>query len=645
MTLYRQLLIVILFGADFLLLATLWIGIKTARDAMVVQLHSHAQDTATSLGLSLSAAAPRHDLATSTAMIDAIFDRGYYRRIELRSVEGDVRVLRELPVRAYGVPDWFVAWLPLDTPAAEALVMSGWTQSGVITVASHPGYAYLQLWNTAQRLFGLFVVASVLAILAGLLALHYLLRPLKTIQAQAEAVVRRDYPIADTLPRTRELRSVVLAMNRMVGKLHEIFDEHVRTAERLRQRAFIDAVTGLGNRAYFLDQLDARMASPVEFHAGGLVLVRLHQLDRLNAREGFAAGDRLLADVAEALRRVAAGTAQAVVARVGGADFALLLPDVNVARMSEVAERVIEAFSALRSGAIAEAGVAINAGVTPVHAADAPGELMAAADRALRKAAEQGADRWALDGGNRPVPGRQEWAGGVRELIGQGQLLLVAQPVRWLASEAVYHRELLLRGAGETGALYGAATILAVAEDQGVLAEVDRHVIGEATRQLGKDPAAAPLAVNVAVSSLEDERFVAWLLQHLREARGIEGRLSLEFSERELLPIMDQLRPILDTLRSIGVGFGLDHFGRSFADFGYLKTLKPDYVKLDGGYLPGICEDADRQFFVRSLTSIAHSLDIALIAEAVSDKVQIERLRELHVDGVQGHAVARPHPF
>lgn len=115
-----------------------------------------------------------------------------------------------------------------------------------------------------------------------------------------------------------------------------------------------------------------------------------------------------------------------------------------------------------------------------------------------------------------------------------------------------------------------------------------------------------------------------------------------EFSEFDVINDLDQLRRFSSRVRELGHGFALDHFGQAFSNFGHLNSLRPDYVKIDGAYTAQITENKDDQFFVKTLCSIAHSLDILAIAEMVETEEQCELLKNLQLDGVQGFSVGRP---
>lgn len=237
---------------------------------------SHAQDTATSLGLSVSSYMAEEDLSTVKSMIDAIFDRGYYSRIHLVATDNRTLLERSARIDLEGVPDWFVALLNLEIPPANAEVLAGWNIAGVVSVESHPGYAYRQLWRTfTQILYWLVMVAVGVGIL-GAFGIHALLRPMRAVEQQAEGVSARNYIVQEKLPRTRELRSMVLAMNRMTRKVQSMFKEQARSAEQMREIAYQDSVTGLGNRRYFEAQLRSAVQKSEKVQNGALLVVRIN---------------------------------------------------------------------------------------------------------------------------------------------------------------------------------------------------------------------------------------------------------------------------------------------------------------------------------------------------------------------------------
>ncbi|HQI25526.1 MAG TPA: LapD/MoxY N-terminal periplasmic domain-containing protein, partial [Smithella sp.] len=257
MTLYRQLIIFTLC-LFFVLFTGSWLAkFESTRSFLISQLESHAQDTATSLGLSITTSVVDKDMPTIESMINAVFDRGYYESIRLTDNENRTTLTRKLKITIENVPQWFIAMVPLKTPEATANLMAGWRQVGAIHVKSHPGYAYNTLWEDVLRMTLWFIACGILVLFGGALGLRVLLKPLTRVEEQANALCRKEYEIQGRLPWTKELRSVVQAMNRMTLKVREMFEEQVATAESLRERAYSDPISGLGNRRYFDGQVNA----------------------------------------------------------------------------------------------------------------------------------------------------------------------------------------------------------------------------------------------------------------------------------------------------------------------------------------------------------------------------------------------------
>ncbi len=277
MSLLRRLVLAITVMIIALLAANVVVGVYNARSYFSHQLQALAEDTATSLGLTISHAAKDKDLAQVELMINVIFDRGYYQSITYSDMQGKVVVSRSREIRIEGVPQWFIDWIVIPQRAGTAEVVSGWFRLGELRVQTHPGYAYRDLWRVFTEQLWLFFFTAVLCYgLAGL-GLKYLLRPLKRLEDQADAICRKEFPVQETLPNTPELRRMVVAMNRMVNKIKDMFQQQVNLTDELRREASIDALTGLPNRDEFNAQLKAWLESD---HGGGMAaLVIVHVAD------------------------------------------------------------------------------------------------------------------------------------------------------------------------------------------------------------------------------------------------------------------------------------------------------------------------------------------------------------------------------
>ena len=286
-------LLLLLSGMLFIVLAgTFKTEIGSSRRFLEAQLATHAQDTATFLGLALSATASPDDPTTAESMIDAIFDRGYYRQIRMVDMQGKILVQRSLKLITKDVPGWFVESLPLDPPIGDALVMSGWRQAGKVEVQCHPGFAYAQLWENFKGVLLWMGMAYVIGTLVLALLLRFLLTNLRALEKMAAGIERREFPVLEPLPKSRELRQVAAAMNRMSRTLKTSFEEQTRFIESLRDSAYRDPVTRLANRTAFDSRLRHLLRTPDEFSKGALYLIHVENFQGVNRRHGHMAGDR-----------------------------------------------------------------------------------------------------------------------------------------------------------------------------------------------------------------------------------------------------------------------------------------------------------------------------------------------------------------
>ncbi|MEW8586281.1 MAG: LapD/MoxY N-terminal periplasmic domain-containing protein, partial [Candidatus Thiodiazotropha sp.] len=384
MTLSRQLIILITVLLVLVFTGTFFISVQNTRAYLESQLESHAQDAATSLGLSISKHMADGDLATITSMTDAIFDRGYYRLVVVQDIHGVPLVERSLAVTLEGVPPWFIDRFPLTTPRGEAIVMSGWVQAGKVVVQSHPGFAHRQLWENSVEVFWWFLVSALVVLFLGLLSLQLVLKPLRQVEQQANAIVNREFPIIDRLPKTMDLRRIVVAMNRMSTKVKQMIEKLERLTEGLHRQASRNPVTDLTNKRFFHNTMTNLFASPEECLSGVLALIQLNNLKDINENHGYQAGDELLKQTAEALQSVAGSYSKSYLAHLNGGDFALFVEDVSLAEANKLGETLSSVLSGLADTTLVESEDMGHIGLAVYNATQNLSELLSQADMSLR---------------------------------------------------------------------------------------------------------------------------------------------------------------------------------------------------------------------------------------------------------------------
>ncbi len=646
MTLYRQLIILVTALVLLLFVGSFAISVDSTRDYLESQLGSHAQDAATSLGLSATTHLQEQDRAMVTAMVNAMFHRGDYLSIRIADLDGDTLIERAAELQIDGVPAWFVGAFALEPPERSATIMSGWRQIGDVTVVSHPGLAYRKLWQTTVQTVRVFALGAVLVLLVGLLGLRILLRPLRQVERQAQAICQREFPVVQERPHAPEFRRIVVAMNHLSTKVAGMLSDAEETAARLRRQAFQDAVTGLANRRQFMDVLEHRVAEPGTFAAGGMLLLQLNDLKAFNRAHGYTAGDRLLADTGRALASALDGQPPATLAHLSGGDFAILFESISESDLRGFAARAMLAVRALAGSPDWHATDVAHAGGV-LYANQSATQLLSEADMALREAQRQGSNAWVVRRhreGSATARSGSEWRALIEGALKERRFRVLRQAVLACGDGELLHHEvfLRLRDPGNAGADIAAAVFMPMAESQGLSATVDRLVTETVVAGLEEDAYPGRVAVNLCASSLFDEAFMTWLEGLLRRHPPAARRLIFELPEYGVAADPNLLAGWIERLTPLGVEFSLDRFGKGFAGFGYLRSLKAHYLKVDGSFVRRLDQLEDNRFFLRALADIGHGLDMRVIADSVEDGRVWRTLRDLGIDGGRGFWLGHP---
>lgn len=435
----------------------------------------------------------------------------------------------------------------------------------------------------------------------------------------------------------------------IVGTVVDI-TERKRLEADLEWMAYHDALTGLHNRRALREQA-GRFLSLAERQGGrlGLVYLDLHRFKAINDRLGHDAGDTVLAEVADRLKEGARDSD--VVARVGGDEFVILLPDVESREGAASAARRFDGVldePVLHRGEAIEVTGQLGVAVYPDHG-ETFDELAAAADRAmyrLKDGLEDSGGHVTLAGEEAPAAadGEEEDAGALREALREGSLLAHYQPIVRGEDGTVVGAEALLRWSRADGRTTPAAEFLPTAERSGLLGRLDEHVL--ATVDADVDGTALPeglewISVNMAASSLSEapviERLTA-LAAKLKE-RGLG--LTVELSERSMGAELRAAEPDLASLHGKGVSLALDGFGSGPSTLTVLSSLPADLVKMDRKGPPAVRRADDRTAAMRGLVGLAQALGARVVLTRVEEVVGHEDRAEF----LQGHATGPPGPL
>ena len=420
---------------------------------------------------------------------------------------------------------------------------------------------------------------------------------------------------------------------------------------QLRDQAHADPLTGLANRRLFRERLTRALADP---DAGDIAVLfaDLDQFKTVNDTRGHAAGDAMLVEVAERLTGLLHGSDDALVARMGGDEFAVLLPNTGEPAAEGLADRLV-AVLARPYAAAPQVPVTVSIGLT-ISAADErdPGALLRGADLAMYDAKADGGGRWSryADHMHTDLQARVELESQLRDGIPRGELVLHYQPTQHLPSGRKHGVEALVRWHHPRLGLLQPVAFVPLAERSELIIALGRFVLEQACRQLAAwraelgDDSPREVAVNVSPRELAQRGYAAHV-RHVLQLTGLPASsLVLEVTESTMTE-QTEVIDVLTELRAAGVRIAIDDFGTGYSSLARLHELPVDVIKIDRSFVhaaaPDNAADGDTSM-IELLVALAASLQLDLVAEGIETPAQLAIVRDAGCAYGQGFLLGRP---
>ena len=424
-----------------------------------------------------------------------------------------------------------------------------------------------------------------------------------------------------------------------------------RAQELILFQSFHDSLTGLPNRALLMERLNLCLAKARR--GGKLLAVLFLDLDlfkTINDGFGHRTGDAVFEEVS---RRLAQSVRESdTVARVGGDEFVVLLPEIAKAEDAAfVARKLLEVIARPFSSGDRRIDLTTSIGVA-VYPADGqePEALLRSADNAMARAKERGRNNFQMS-----VPELTEEAvqrltvqAGLRQAIEKEELILHYQPVLSLTSGRIVAMEALVRWQHPAKGLIMPAAFIDVAEKAGMMVPLGEWVLGTAARQarVWQEMGFPELriAINLSPSQFHEKNLITSVENALLRAELKPDSLEIEITEGVAMEDAQVTLSNLLALRDLNVGVSIDDFGTGYSSLSYLKRFPVTTLKIDRSFITDVVSNSADAGIVRAVVAMAHGLKLNVIAEGVETKEQFSYLRENGCDALQGFWFSRPLP-
>jgi diguanylate cyclase (GGDEF)-like protein/PAS domain S-box-containing protein len=473
------------------------------------------------------------------------------------------------------------------------------------------------------------------------------LRAGETLRIDEHVVTRRDGAPLDVALTA----SPVLRDGEVVGAVVVLRDVRDRKTleRRLVHQAFHDPLTGLPNRALFLDRLEHARARSLR--DGGTQAVLFLDLDRfkvINDSLGHRTGDQVLQTVAS--RLVGVLRPSDTVARFGGDEFTVLLEQVvDASEAAQTAERILRALQLPMEAGDRDVVITASIGIAIAEPGNAPGDLLAAADIAMYQAKSRGKNRYvvaAADADERALA-RLDLEMELRRAIEENELEVHYQPVVEAKTGKLYGLEALVRWRHPTLGLLGPGHFMDVAEDTGLVLPLGHWVLEQACIaavewQIRHPESPVVMAVNLSARQFQQPDLCERVAEVLNSTGLDPSLLALEITETVVMEDTAATLTTLRKLKQLKVRLSIDDFGTGYSSLSYLKRFPVDAVKIDKSFVDGLASGPVDREIVQAVIRLATAVGMQTIAEGVETTAQCEQLRLLGCTMLQGFLLSRP---
>lgn len=440
--------------------------------------------------------------------------------------------------------------------------------------------------------------------------------------------------------------------NEIIGIVYSFQDitERKKLESQLLHQATHDVLTGLPNRALFLDRIKQSISNAKRFDLYvGVLVIDLDFFKDINDRFGHKVGDLVIQNVSNRMSNFIRESD--TIARIGGDEFVgVFAAQTREENFLGLLTRFLEIFTSpcQIDGHNISMTASIGVSIYPRDGEDID-TLLKNADAALYKAKELGRNRFQfyIEEFNKKMLQNSEIRRALSHALEKNELSLNYQPLLDLKSNKIIGVEALIRWTNPDMGVISPQTFIPIAEESGLIISVGEWVLKTACKQakIWHQSSAFPalkISVNVSVKQFREENFVPTVLAILKETNLDPHCLELEITEGLILTDIDKTIQKMNELKKIGVHFAIDDFGSGYSALNYLKYFQFDTVKIDKAFIDNLPSDAGNASIVEAIIAMTKNMNINVLAEGVERGDQVKFLREHHSDQVQGYYFSKP---
>jgi diguanylate cyclase (GGDEF)-like protein len=630
MSLSKQLLILISLIFLIVFSVSFYLSMSNIRNYLEVESEVHVQDTATSLGLSLSPHMDDESDPILLTMMSAIFDMGYYKEMRLENVDGENLVVLTNPVQMEGVPDWLIELLPIKTATAQSEISSGWNISGTLYVSSNPAYGYLKLYEQAKETLLYSLMIFIAAFILVILVLRLTLQPLKAIQRQANEISGGNFTTISKLPWTTEVRQVANSMNGMSRKIGDTIARLNNRLDSLSDSLKRDPLTHLLNQATFNDDVKRALSSGT---SGYVLYFKFDDLAAISKEMGNQKADKLLQSFADLLQKAVSSGADAY--RLYGAEFALISPQADVNSATALAERLKHDINELGQQYAVED--IMHTGIVYFDKTSEFDRLMPALIEAYEQARNIGQNAFFIKQDSISSMSEQDWREAIVNAIDNNtpEITFTAEAYNYNTDIPIkVMQEAFTVVRDESGNPLSIGTFFSVAQEFGLAEDLDKLIVNKIILKMEADNITTPVTINLSMPSISSLGFQRWLRARLEQSSLSSHLLAFSVTAYAAAKDIAAFDSFSTFVESLGATVLLKRYSSDIIPVDMLRELHIDYIRLARDLTHNIRGNASKPDFLELIQEVSSLIEIKVLAESVEADDDFDIVKQAGLFGI-----------
>jgi EAL domain-containing protein (putative c-di-GMP-specific phosphodiesterase class I)/GGDEF domain-containing protein/HAMP domain-containing protein len=632
MSLSKQLLLLIslIFFIVFSVIFVLSMG--NIKSYLEVESEIHVQDTATSLGLSISPYMSNEDDPIIRTMMNAIFDMGYYKEMSLVDVDGKALVTLTSAEEIAGVPSWLVSLMPMKVTTAVSEISSGWNISGTLSVTTNPGYGYLKLYQQGKTTLKFSFIIFLIAISLLALTLRFTLRPLRAIEKQANDISAGNFTIIENLPWTLEVKNVAQSMNIMSLKIGSIIARLNSKLASLSENLKRDPLTKLLNQATFYVNLKEILSMG---QSGYAAIIKFDDLASIAKNHGNEAVNQLLIKFAQILEQVQQSEPRSSTYRLYGSEFALLCPTLNKDEIIALADSLKVAIADL--GQQYYIDDLVHIGIIRFERSSDFNKLSPAMIEAYEQARKIGHNAYFIQEDSMSSMSELDWKATINNVIDNNmpEIMLTSDAYNYDGENPVkVMEEAFTLVKDSTGNPLAIGTFFSMAQEFGLEEELDKCIVNKIIILMEQTQQSVPVTINLSMTAVSSSSFCAWLQARIELTTLSPGLLVFSVTAYSAAKDLTAFANFSIFVKALGAKTLLKRYSSDIIAINLLKELHIDYIRLARNLTQDIQADSNKSDLLDIMHEVSSLLDINVIAEGVSQDNDFEFVKKSGIYGI-----------